>query len=186
MEKRVIVAGTGGQGVLTGGQVLARAIAASGYEVSWAPVYGAEQRGGVAYCSVVLSRDFVSNPIVDKPDIAVLASEGALKTWSGRVKAGGVCIYNSDLSTKTDQLIIQPNVEKYEIPALKIANENYGSERFMMMVLMGAVMAKIGGVDEGCLPDVLRAIFKKASPELISLNLQALQEGMTAVYSYTK
>ncbi|MBE3589176.1 MAG: 2-oxoacid:acceptor oxidoreductase family protein [Thermoanaerobacteraceae bacterium] len=181
MEKRVIVAGTGGQGILTGGQVLALAIAASGYEVSWAPVYGAEQRGGVAYCSVVMSTDFVSNPIVEKPDLAVLASEGALKTWSGRIKDGGSLIYDAGLTDTVDRLLISPMVEKYAVPALRIANEKCGSERFMVMIMIGAAIGKIGGIDVGCLSDVLNTIFKDGSPELLRLNFLSLQEGMAAI-----
>ena len=55
MGEQVIVAGFGGQGILTAGELLAYAGLVEGKEVSWLPAYGAEQRGGTARCTVVVS-----------------------------------------------------------------------------------------------------------------------------------
>mgnify|MGYP000405798540 CR=1 FL=1 len=62
MEKQLIIAGFGGQGVLLMGQLLAYAGMLEGKQVSWMPAYGPEMRGGSANCSVVISDDSVGSP----------------------------------------------------------------------------------------------------------------------------
>ena len=55
MQKEIIIAGFGGQGVLFSGQVLAYAAMDVGKEVTWIPSYGPEMRGGTANCTVVIA-----------------------------------------------------------------------------------------------------------------------------------
>ena len=62
MQKEIIIAGFGGQGVLFGGQVLAYAAMDSGKEVTWIPSYGPEMRGGTANCTVVIADHEIGSP----------------------------------------------------------------------------------------------------------------------------
>jgi 2-oxoglutarate ferredoxin oxidoreductase subunit gamma len=55
MQKEILIAGFGGQGVLFAGQVLAYAALDFGKEVTWIPSYGPEMRGGTANCTVVIA-----------------------------------------------------------------------------------------------------------------------------------
>ncbi|NLA85354.1 MAG: 2-oxoacid:ferredoxin oxidoreductase subunit gamma, partial [Clostridiales bacterium] len=55
MTEQVIIAGFGGQGVMSMGQLLAYAGMLEGRNVSWLPSYGPEMRGGTANCNVILS-----------------------------------------------------------------------------------------------------------------------------------
>ena len=64
MEKRMIIAGFGGQGVLLIGQLIAYAGMLADKEVSWMPSYGPEMRGGSANCAVVVSDEPVASPKV--------------------------------------------------------------------------------------------------------------------------
>ena len=52
MQKEIMIAGFGGQGVLFGGQVIAYAAMDAGTEVTWIPSYGPEMRGGTVYVSL--------------------------------------------------------------------------------------------------------------------------------------
>ena len=67
MERSVIIAGFGGQGVILAGKILAQAAMNHGLEVTWLPSYGPEMRGGTANCTVVMANETVGSPIVDEP-----------------------------------------------------------------------------------------------------------------------
>ena len=64
MQKEIIIAGFGGQGVLFGGQVLTYAAMDAGKEVTWIPSYGPEMRGGTANCTIVIADDEIGSPLV--------------------------------------------------------------------------------------------------------------------------
>ena len=72
MKKEIIIAGFGGQGVLSMGKILAYAGLLEGKEVSWMPSYGPEQRGGTANVTVILSDERISSPVLNQYDIAII------------------------------------------------------------------------------------------------------------------
>ncbi len=67
MQKEVMFAGFGGQGILLIGNILAHTAMEEGFEVAWVPSYGPEMRGGTAYCLVVISDRSIGSPIVRNP-----------------------------------------------------------------------------------------------------------------------
>ena len=71
MKETLIIAGFGGQGVLSMGKILAYSGVMQDYEVTWMPSYGPEMRGGTANCSVIVSDDPVASPLVDMADCVV-------------------------------------------------------------------------------------------------------------------
>ena len=71
MQKEIIIAGFGGQGVLFGGQVVAYAAMDTGKEVTWIPSYGPEMRGGTANCTVVIADEEIGSPLVEHPPLAI-------------------------------------------------------------------------------------------------------------------
>ena len=71
MKEEIIIAGFGGQGVLSMGKILAYSGLMEGKEVSWMPAYGPEQRGGTANVTVIVSDDKISSPILSKYDTAI-------------------------------------------------------------------------------------------------------------------
>ena len=71
MNKQILIAGFGGQGILFSGKFLAYEGLIDGKEVSWLPSYGPEMRGGTANCSIIISDEKIGSPIVDKPDVLI-------------------------------------------------------------------------------------------------------------------
>ena len=63
MTEEIIIAGFGGQGVLSMGKIIAYSGLMQGLEVSWMPSYGPEIRGGTANVTVILSDSRISSPI---------------------------------------------------------------------------------------------------------------------------
>ena len=74
MEK-IIVAGFGGQGVLSFGQLLAYAALDENKAATWLPSYGPEMRGGTASCSVCIDDVAVASPVIAVPDTLVVMNK---------------------------------------------------------------------------------------------------------------
>ena len=78
MKEEIIIAGFGGQGVLSMGKILAYSGLMDDKEVTWMPSYGPEQRGGTANVTVILSDQKISSPVLDKYDIVVALNQQSL------------------------------------------------------------------------------------------------------------
>ena len=94
MKHEIIIAGFGGQGVLSMGKILAYSGLMEGKEVTWMPSYGPEQRGGTANVTVILSDDPISSPILNEYDIAIILNQPSLDKFESKVKPGGILIYD--------------------------------------------------------------------------------------------
>ncbi len=171
MERSVIVAGFGGQGVMFLGQVLSLAAMFEGKHVTWLPSYGPEMRGGTANCTVVISDDEVASPVVDKPmDIIVMNIPSLLK-FEKIVKEGGYIFMNTSVIDKETQ---RKDVEVVKVEANKIAEE-IGSSKIANMVMLGAYVAKTEVVKP---ESVFEAIRKKSKKEFIDMNIEAVKKGL--------
>ena len=103
MNKEILIAGFGGQGILFSGKFLAYEGLIDGKEVSWLPSYGPEMRGGTANCSIIISDSKIGSPIVDKPDALIAMNTPSYDKYIYEVKCGGMAIIDSSLiDNKTD------------------------------------------------------------------------------------
>jgi len=114
MNKEMIFAGFGGQGVMLMGQILAYAGMLEGQQVSWFPAYGPEMRGGTANCSVFIGDEPVGTPIVTDPSVVVAMNLPSLDKFESALPAGGTLLINSSL---IDRKPHRTDVKTYFIPA---------------------------------------------------------------------
>lgn len=141
MNKNIIFAGFGGQGVLTLGQTIALTQMNRGLNVTWIPSYGAEMRGGTANCSVVYSDKPIGSPIVKhNVDILVAMNEPSLRKFENEVKEGGIILIESSI-IKTDTT--RKDVKVYHIDATDIASE-LGNLKVVNVVMLGAFAKVVG------------------------------------------
>lgn len=98
MDISVIISGFGGQGTLFAGILLCHAAVIEGKYTTWIPSYGAEMRGGAANCSVNISNEEISSPIIDKADVVIALNDVSQAKFENKVKEGGLMIVNSSLS----------------------------------------------------------------------------------------
>ncbi|MDE5811889.1 MAG: 2-oxoacid:acceptor oxidoreductase family protein [Muribaculaceae bacterium] len=174
MKEEIIIAGFGGQGVLSMGKILAYAALMNDKEVTWMPSYGPEQRGGTANVTVIVADSPISSPIVDSYDTAVLLNQQSIDKFEKAVKPGGLLIYDPSgihhPPTRTDINIVS-------VDALG-ATINLGNAKGYNMVMLGALLGLKPIVS---LDNVLSGL-KKALPErhhhLIPVNEKALEAGM--------
>lgn len=132
----IIMAGFGGQGVLTAGKILIDVAAHKGKNVSWTSSYGAEMRGGTASCSVVISDEEIGSPYPTKLDILLAMNEPSYDKFIGDMRDGGVVIVNTSLMSER---AYPKNVKVYGIDATDKANA-LGNGRAANLVMMGAMM----------------------------------------------
>lgn len=171
----ILIAGFGGQGVLTAGQILAYAGNAEGKQVSWVPAYGPEQRGGTANCSVVISDGPVACPLVTEPNACIVMNLPSLEKFEAAVQPGGLLIVNTSLCG--DRTATRTDIRVVNLPATDIANE-LGSPKFANMVALGALLGAVPMVDlESCLTAMIK-VMGKDKERFIPVNREALHRGM--------
>ena len=176
MREEVLMAGTGGQGVLLAGQVLGEAALASGLEVCSYPDYTPEVRGGRANCTVIVADGPVGSPLAGMVSALVLMDGLAVSEHGARLKPGGLMVVNSSLTSDDD---LPTGVRVVKVPALDIANE-LASERVVNMVMLGAYAGASGLVPLSSLETALRAILPERHHKLIPMNLAAIEGGAKA------
>ena len=178
MKEEIIIAGFGGQGVLSMGKILAYAGLMEGKEVTWMPAYGPEQRGGTANVTVIISDERISSPILSHFDTAILLNQPSLDKFQPKVKAGGTIIYDSfgiiEKPTRED-------VNNFCLDAMNTAAEMKLMKTFNMMVLGGFL--KLHPIVS--VKSVMKAL-KKSLPErhwdLLPMNEQAILKGMEIIH----
>ena len=181
MKEEIIIAGFGGQGVLSMGKILAYSGLMEGKEVTWMPAYGPEQRGGTANVTVIVSDDRISSPILSKYDTAIILNQPSLDKFESKVKPGGVLIYDGYGITTPPT---RQDIRIFRIDAMDEANERGMAKTFNMIVLGG--LLKIRPIV--CIDSVIQAL-RKTLPErhhkLIPMNEKAIHIGMDIITPVT-
>jgi len=178
MQKDVMFAGFGGQGILLMGKLLALAAMDEGHEVTWVPSYGAEMRGGTANCNVVVSDKPIGSPVIRNPMHLVAMNRPSLEKYVSLVKAKGVVLINSSLVTSGAG---RGDLDALSVPANDIAME-LGSIKSANIVALAAFVARSHFVDFERLCECVKYEFSK-SEDLIKLNMEALERGRKAAAS---
>lgn len=132
MKEEIIIAGFGGQGVLSMGKILAYSGIMQDQEVTWMPSYGPEMRGGTANVTVILSDKKISSPILSKFDVAIILNQQSLDKFEAGVKPGGLLIYDPNGITRLPQ---RKDITVCSIAAVDIAAELGNSKAYNMVVL---------------------------------------------------
>lgn len=177
MERSVVFAGFGGQGLLFAGQVLARAAIRDGLEVFWIPSYGPEMRGGTASCTVIVGDGPIGSPVVDRFDAAVAMNLPSLARFAPLVAAGGVLIVNASLAG--DAVGAQPGVEEIRIPCTELA-AGAGNDKLVSVVALGALIGRLGWVSERSVGDAIREVVGRKRPDVLDADLGAFAAGVSA------
>ena len=173
MHEEVIMAGTGGQGIMIMGQLLAHAAMLEGRHIVWFPSYGPEARGGTADCTVMLSSEEIGSPISTSPNTLVGMHQKLFDKFQPTVKPGGRLVINSSL---VDAQSLRKDCEALIIPANVIA-EKIGSSRAANMIVLGAYAQSTGVVSLESLIASLSEVLPPHRHKFIPFNEQALRKG---------
>lgn len=177
MTEEVIIAGFGGQGVLSMGKIMAYSGLMQEMEVSWMPSYGPEMRGGTANVTVIISNERISSPIIKMFDTAIILNQQSLDKFENTIKPGGVLIYDSNGITRHPE---RKDITIYRVDATEEASKMKSPKTFNMIVLGGFL--KVKPIIK--LENVIKGL-KKSLPEryhnLIPMNENALQRGIEII-----
>lgn len=178
MTEELIIAGFGGQGVLSMGMTLAYAGMIEGKEISWMPSYGPEMRGGTANCITILSNNKISSPILSVFDTAILLNQPSMDKFGERVKPGGLLLYESDT---IQQSCKRNDIEIFCIPATREALKMKNS-KIMNMIILGAYLHLHPVVEIESVLTALKKVLPAKYHHMLSLNEQALMRGEELIH----
>ncbi len=180
MTEEIIIAGFGGQGVLSMGKILAYSGIMQDQEVSWMPSYGPEMRGGTANVTVILSNDRISSPYLKVFDTAIILNQQSMDKFEHSVKPGGYLIYDPNgiiqHPTRTDIYI-------FSIEGSKIAAE-MGNKKIFNMVILGGFLKVKPIVKLENVIDGLKKSLSERYHYLIPKNEEALHKGIESIVPY--
>ncbi len=163
------LAGTGGQGLILAGKMLAEALAAAGKRVAQSQTYEPTSRGGYCNSDLVVSEREVDFPLATALDCLVLLDRLAVKPSWPMLKPGALVIVDERFAAE----LPPGNYRAHSLPLIRTAIE-LGSERVANMVGLGA-LAVIG---ELCPEEPLeRAVRAETPRSFLELNLDALAAG---------
>ncbi|MBS4062332.1 MAG: 2-oxoacid:acceptor oxidoreductase family protein [Bacteroidetes bacterium] len=177
MTEEIIIAGFGGQGVLSMGKILAYSGIMQDQEVSWMPSYGPEMRGGTANVIVIVSDERISSPVLTIFDTAIILNQQSMDKFEKSVRPGGVLLYDPNGITRHPE---RKDITIYQIEGAQLAAD-MGNTKIFNMIVLGAFL-KVKPIV--LLENVIRGL-KKSLPEryhkLIPMNEDALTMGMKNV-----
>ena len=173
MTEEIIIAGFGGQGVLSMGKILAYAGMMQNKEVSWMPSYGPEMRGGTANVTVILSDERISSPILNKFDTAIILNQQSMDKFENSVKQGGLLIYDPNGITRHP---VRTDINIYTVKAADESAKQNFKKGFNMYILGSFLKLK-----PLILHEYMKIGFEKSLPSrhhhLIPQNLAAIERG---------
>ena len=174
MTEEVLIAGFGGQGVLSMGLILSYSGMMEKKEISWMPSYGPEMRGGTANCMVIVSDNKISSPIVSKFDTVIALNQPSVDKFESMVKLGGLMIYEST------NILIPPTRTDINIVGIPASAEaaKMKNTKIMNMIILGAFLKKKPIIKFENIIKGLKEVLPERYHNLIPLNTDALNRGM--------
>lgn len=176
MQKEIIIAGFGGQGVLFSGQVLAYGAMDAGKEVTWIPSYGPEMRGGTANCTVVIADEEIGSPLVEHPPLAIALNLPSFDKYEESLQTGGTLIVNQSM---VDRGAKRKDIHVILVPCNQIAEE-IGDKKLTNMVAVGALLSVLPEISIKDVEKALENHLPARHKHLLPKNYEALKRGFEA------
>jgi len=169
---KTVIAGFGGQGVMSIGLNLAQAAMLEGKNVTYLPSYGAEVRGGTANCTVVISDDEIASPVASSPEFIIAMNQPSAVRFQNQIQSGGLFFINSSL---VESAISRGDINIISVPANGIAEE-LGNPKAANMVMLGAFTRRSSLVSLSSVIKTLKDILG-TKQKLLAINEKALRAG---------
>ncbi len=174
MERNLMIAGFGGQGIMMMGKLLSYATCYSTEKnVTFFPSYGAEQRGGTANCYVVISDEAIGAPLGDIMDDLVVMNGPSLNKFLYKLTPGGTLYINSSI---VKDEIKRDDITVVSAPVTEMALE-LGSAKVLNIIMLGVYIGFTDVIPESVVLDtIMQQLGKKEA--LIPLNKEAFAKGL--------
>ena len=172
MAEEIILGGSGGQGILFIGWLLAEAAFLEGREVVYMPSYGAEKRGGIVWCHVTISEEKIGSLFVTRPTVALAMDSVSLIKLETAMKSGGLLVVNESLVTAK---VNREDIQVISVPASDLAME-MGDGSVGNLIALGVLLASRPVVSVASLGMALDRMLAK-DPERLEVNKRAFHQG---------
>ena len=163
------ISGSGGQGIITAGIILAEAALLDGNNAIQSQVYGPEARGGASKAEVIISSSEIYYPKVTAPQILIALTPEAYRSHGNAVISGGVLLVDSSIA-----LGEHPERKVYSLPILETARSQLRPV-VANVIALGAIAKLTGCVT---LESLEKAVLARIRAEHIDLNKKALTAGI--------
>lgn len=172
-ESRIVIAGFGGQGIVSIGNILARAAVIEAKNVVGWVCYGAEMRGGTANATVIVSDQEIASPFVNFPNMAIILNGPSLERFEPLLTKDGLVLTNTSM-IKRD--LHRTDLTSIKVDATNIAHE-IGNFRVANMIAAGAFIEHTGLLEMASVEQAISDLFSQKDPKLVELNHKALHAG---------
>ncbi len=171
MIERIVIAGSGGQGVMLLGKVLAQAAMLEGKQITWFPAYGPEVRGGTSHCMVTISDQEIGSPYISEADTLIILNQPSLERFKGMLKRKGLLILNSSLA----KINAEAKIEILQFPFTDIALK-LGNIKVANMVALGCYAQAKKIIQVKNILEVFKSIAPAGNLKILEVNQRALKE----------
>jgi len=170
---RLVLSGSGGQGVITAAIILAEAaVMHEGMEAVQSQSYGAAARGGATRSDIILSDELINYPGVVQPNILVCLTQEAYNLYSSIIRPGGALITDS----RFVQTARKVDARQTELPMYDTVMKEIGKPIVFNICVLGALI----GSTELLRPEsVMKAIGDKVPKSFLEMNNKAFDLGLT-------
>lgn len=174
MHKELRLSGSGGQGLILAGIILAEAALHDGKNVVQSQSYGPEARGGASKSEVIISEKDINYPKVQKSDILLCLTDVAYDKYIGDLKKGGILILDSNINRAPES----DEFKVYKAPILDVAEEKLKKPMVANIIALGTIYQLTKIVSKESLEKAVLARVPKGTEEL---NKKALEEGFNLI-----
>lgn len=166
-------AGSGGQGIVVVGNLIARACVIEGKNVVGMVAYGAEMRGGAAYATVIVSDEEIACPFVETPDMAIILNQPSLDRFETSIAANGLILLNTSMVQRPVQ---RDDLEQVHLAATELAH-GLGNLKVANIIALGAFIQHTKLLTMDSIQQAIGDLFASKNPKMVELNLRALEVG---------
>ena len=168
MREEIIIAGSGGQGIMFFGNLLCSVAVSQNKYTTFFPSYGAEIRGGTANCSVIISDDEIGSPVIAEPSILIVMNEQSYNRFLPKLKKSGLLFVNSSL-------VYSKSPKAIYVPATEIASQ-IGDVRTANMVMLGKFIKDTKIFPIAAVNEIIKNVLENKK-NLLEINLSAFMRG---------
>ncbi|MBI3986464.1 MAG: 2-oxoacid:acceptor oxidoreductase family protein [Lentisphaerae bacterium] len=171
MLERILIAGSGGQGSIFLGKMMARLATPLIPHVTFFPAYGAEVRGGTSYCHVVFSSEEIGSPVAEAFDSMLIMDQQSANRFLAQLNPQGLGIVNRTLCD------VPKKAGHVWVAATEIA-DTLGHPKAANLVMLGAYLAHKHVIPPLSVEEEIARSTAGMSPSAIEANLKAFRQGL--------
>lgn len=171
MLERLLIAGSGGQGIILAGRILASVAVKATPHVTFFPSYGAEVRGGMSACHVILSSREIASPVSEQNDTLIIMNQESLNRFRPQMSPRCLAVVNASLCN------VKPARNVLRIRATDIAN-SLGDTRSANFIMLGAYLSVKRVIPPAHIEKGIRELLAGKNRDMIELNIKAFRSGL--------